>query len=200
LNVEVGCKTLLQHSIFNIQIASMIIDIIFLLLMVFALVKGYRNGFVVAVFSFLGIIIGLAAAMKLSTVVAGWLKDSTSISATWLPFLSFLLVMIGVMLLVRLGAKLIQSAMELVMLGWLNKLSGIVLYAALFITLYSVLLFYAIKLQWLKPEVMQASQVYAFVQPWGPKAIDLFGAVIPWFKGMFEELSRFFENIHQQVK
>src|SRR6478609_11599101 len=178
----------------------MIIDIIFLLLMVFALVKGYRNGFVVAVFSFLGIIIGLAAAMKLSTVVAGWLKDSTSISAAWLPFLSFLLVMIGVMLLVRLGAKLIQSAMELVMLGWLNKLSGIVLYAALFITLYSVLLFYASKLQWLKPEVLQSSQVYAFVQPWGPKAIGLFGAVIPWFKGMFEELSRFFENIHQEVK
>jgi membrane protein required for colicin V production len=178
----------------------MIIDIIFLLLMVFALIKGYRNGFVVAVFSFLGIIIGLAAAMKLSTVVAAWLKDSTSISAAWLPFLSFLLVMIGVMLLVRLGAKLIQSAMELVMLGWLNKLSGIVLYAALFITLYSVLLFYAIKLQWLKPEVLQTSQVYAFVQPWGPKAIGWFGAVIPWFKGMFEELSRFFENIHQQVK
>jgi membrane protein required for colicin V production len=178
----------------------MIIDIIFLLLMVFALIKGYRNGFVVAVFSFLGIIIGLAAAMKLSTVVAGWLKDSTSISAAWLPFLSFLLVMIGVMLLVRLGAKLIQSAMELVMLGWLNKLSGIVLYAALFITLYSVLLFYSIKLQWLKPQVLQSSEVYAFVQPWGPKAIGLFGAVIPWFKGMFEELSRFFENIHQEVK
>ena len=178
----------------------MIIDIIFLLLMVFALVKGYRNGFVVAVFSFLGIIIGLAAAMKLSTVVAGWLKDSTSISAAWLPFLSFLLVMIGVMFLVRLGAKLIQSAMELVMLGWLNKLSGIVLYAALFITLYSVLLFYAIKLQWLKPEALQASQVYTFIEPWGPKAIGLFGAVIPWFRGMFEELSHFFENIHQQVK
>ena len=178
----------------------MIIDIIFLLLMAFALFKGYRNGFVVAVFSFLGIIIGLAAAMKLSTVVAGWLKESTSLSAAWLPFLSFLLVMIGVVLLVRLGALFIQSAMEMVLLGWLNKLSGIVLYAALFITLYSVFLFYAIKLQWIKPEVLQASQVYAFIQPWGPKAIGLFGAVIPWFRGMFEELSRFFENIHQQVK
>jgi membrane protein required for colicin V production len=48
----------------------MIIDIIFLLLMIFAVMKGMRNGFVVAVFSFLGIIIGLAAAMKFSTVVA----------------------------------------------------------------------------------------------------------------------------------
>src|SRR6478609_5448045 len=177
----------------------MIIDIIFLLLMVFALVKGYRNGFVVAVFSFLGIIIGLAAAMKLSTVVAGWLKDSTSISAAWLPFLSFLLVMIGVMLLVRLGAKLIQSAMELVMLGWLNKLSGIVLYAALFITLYSVLLFYATKLQWLKPEDLQASQVYTLIQPWEPNSFIFFFQLFPCFKVFFKNFPFFSKTFHHQL-
>ncbi|MES2003606.1 MAG: CvpA family protein [Bacteroidota bacterium] len=178
----------------------MLIDIIFLVLMILALTKGYRNGFVVAVFSFLGIVIGLVAAMKLSTVVAEWLKDSTSISAAWLPFLSFLLVMIAVVFLVRMGALFIQSAMELVLLGWLNKLSGILLYAALYITLYSVVLFYAEKIQLIKPETLAASKTYAFIQPWGPKAVNLFGTIIPIFKGMFEELSRFFENIHQQVK
>jgi membrane protein required for colicin V production len=178
----------------------MIIDAIFFILMILAIFKGYRNGFIVAVFSFLAIIIGLAAALKLSTVVAGWLKDSTSISAAWLPFLSFALVMIGVIILVRIGAKLVQSAVEMIFLGWLNKLVGIILYAALYITLYSVLLFYADKLHWIKPEVFQSSRCWSFIQPWGPKAIELFAAVIPWFKGMFEELSHFFENIHSQVK
>ncbi len=178
----------------------MVIDAIFFILMILAVFKGYRNGFIVAVFSFLGIIIGLAAAMKFSTVVAGWLKDSTSISAAWLPFLSFVLVMVGVILLIRIGAKLIQSAVELVLMGWLNKLTGIILYAALYITLYSVLLFYAGKLSIIKPGALSDSRMYAFIQPWGPKAIELFGAVIPWFRGMFEELSHFFENIHQQVK
>lgn len=177
----------------------MLIDIVFFFLMILALVKGYRNGFVVAVFSFLAIIIGLAAAMKLSTAVAGWLQSSTHIAATWLPFLSFLLVMIGVMILVRLGALFIQSAMELVLLGWLNKLTGMLLYAALYTTLYSVVLFYAGKMQWIKPETLAASRTYAFIQPWGPGAINLFGQVIPFFKGMFEELSRFFTDIRQQV-
>lgn len=178
----------------------MIIDFIFIILMILAIIKGFRNGFVVAVFSFLGIIIGLAAAMKLSTVVAGWLKDSTHISATWLPFLSFVLVMIAVVLLVRLGALFIQSAMELVLLGWLNKLSGIVLYTVLYITLFSVVLFYAEKIHWIKPDTFIASHTYTFIQPWGPKAINLFGTLIPFFKGMFEELSHFFENVHEQVK
>lgn len=178
----------------------MIIDAIFILLMILAIFKGYRNGFVVAVFSFLAIVIGLAAAMKLSTVVAEWLRNSTSISAAWLPFLSFALVMVGVVVLVRLGAKLIESAMRMVMLGWLNKLTGIVLYVALYITIYSVILFYAEKLHWMKPETFLTSRSYAFVQPWGPKAIELFASVIPWFKGMFDELSHFFDKVHQQVK
>jgi len=178
----------------------MIIDAIFILLMIMAIIKGYRNGFIVAVFSFVGIIIGLVAAIKFSTLVAGWLKDSTSISAAWLPFLSFILIMIGVLLLVRLGAKLVQSAIELVLLGWLNKLTGIVLYAALYITVFSVVLFYAGKVHVFKADTFQASVSYAFIQPWGPKAIDMFGAVIPFCKGMFEDLSRFFESIHTEVK
>jgi membrane protein required for colicin V production len=177
----------------------MVIDSIFLILLILAVFKGYRNGFIVAVFSFIGIIIGLAAAMKFSTVVAGWLKNSTGISAEWLPFLSFLLVMIGVAILVRIGARLIQSAMELVLLGWLNKVSGIVLYAALYTTLYSVFLFYAGKLGLLKPTALLSSHSYSFIQPWGPKAIECFAWLIPWFKGMFEELSRFFDNVGPQA-
>lgn len=178
----------------------MIIDVIFVFLMILSIIKGFRNGFIVAAFSFLGIIIGLAAAMKLSTLVAGWLQDSTRIAAAWLPFLSFIFIMTGVILLVRLGALLIQSAMEMVLLGWINKLSGIVLYAALYITLFSVLLFYAEKIHWIKAGTFLASRSYAFIQPWGPKAIDLFGAIIPLFKGMFEELSRFFESLPQRIK
>ena len=108
--------------------------------------------------------------------------------------------MIAVVFLVRLGALFIQSAMELVLLGWLNKLSGIVLYTVLYITLFSVVLFYAEKIHWIKPDTFIASHTYTFIQPWGPKAINLFGTLIPFFKGMFEELSHFFENVHEQVK
>jgi membrane protein required for colicin V production len=178
----------------------MLIDATLTILLILAVFKGYRNGFVVAVFSFFAILIGLAAAMKLSAWVAGLLKENTSVSATWLPFLSFALVMIVVILLVRLGAKLVQSALELVLLGWINKLCGIVLYAALYITVFSVFLFYAEKIHLLKPESLIASRSYAWIQPWGPKAIEWFGRILPFFKGMFEELSHFFDRIPDQVK
>ena len=50
----------------------MFIDTLFLLAMIAALFKGYTKGLVVAVFSFAAIIIGLAAALKLSSAVAVW--------------------------------------------------------------------------------------------------------------------------------
>ncbi|WP_092723331.1 CvpA family protein [Hydrobacter penzbergensis] len=178
----------------------MLIDSIFLILMLMALWKGYRNGLVVGAFSFLGIIIGLAAALKLSAVVAGKLKESTQLTATWLPIVSFLLVMLGVALLIRVGATIVQTTLELAFLGWVNKLCGVVLYACLYITVFSVLLFYAVNMHLIKPETLAASRSYPFVAPWGSKIINGFGAVIPVFKGLFDELTQFFESIGKHIR
>jgi membrane protein required for colicin V production len=173
----------------------MLIDIIFLFFMVLAIFKGIKNGLILAVFSLAGLIVGLAAAMKLSVLVAGYLKDTVNVSAKWLPFLSFILVFIGVLILVRIGATAIEKTIEFAMMGWLNKLGGIILYAALYIILFSVLLFYADKLNLINPKTITASKTYPYLQPWGPKVMDMMGAVIPWFKDMFTELEKFFEGV-----
>ena len=56
-----------------INFFSQMIDLFFILLLIVAAFKGMRKGFVLAVFSFLSIIIGLAAALKLSATVASHL-------------------------------------------------------------------------------------------------------------------------------
>jgi len=178
----------------------MLIDIIFAIIIVIACWKGFQKGLIVAVFSILAFIIGIAAALKLSSIVAGWLKNSMSISAKWLPFISFLVVFIVVVILVRLGAKLIQKTFETVMLGWANRLGGIVFYAILYIIIFSVFLFYAQQIQLLKPDTIAASQTYSFIQPWGPKVIDGFGKVIPIFKDMFADLETFFGSVASSTK
>jgi membrane protein required for colicin V production len=173
----------------------MVIDSFFVVLMILATIKGYSKGLIVAVFSFVAIIIGLAAAMKLSAIVAGWLHDSTSISMAWLPILSFALVMFGMVLLVRMGAKMVQRSVEFALMGWVNKAGGILLYAALYTTVLSVVLFFAEEIHLLKPHSIEASKFYPFIQPWGPKAINGFGAVIPLFKDLFTQLENFFATV-----
>lgn len=147
----------------------MIIDIIYAILLVLAIIKGFQRGLIVGIFSFVALVVGLAAALKLSTVVAGYIGDSVHISAEWLPFISFLVVFIGVVLLIRLGAKAIESAVEVVMLGWLNRMGGIFFYVAMYTLVYSVLLFYAAKMDLLRPETIDKSIVYTWIEPLGPK-------------------------------
>ena len=95
----------------------MFLDIIFAVIVVLAIIKGIQRGLIVGLFSFLAIIIGLAAAIKLSTVVAVHIGKAIKISDAWLPIVSFAIVFIVVILLVRLGANLIQKTVEIAMLG-----------------------------------------------------------------------------------
>lgn len=173
----------------------MVIDIILLILLAIACFKGYTRGLIVAVFSFLAVIIGLAAAMKLSVVVGGWLQNSTHISKQWVPFLSFLIIMIGVAILVRWAANLLQKSVEAIMLGWLNRIGGIVFYVVLFVVAYSIVLFYATEINLVKPEVIQASKTYSLIEPFGPKAVNALGSLVPLFKNLFTDLETFFGTL-----
>lgn len=172
----------------------MVIDIIFLFLMVFAIFKGFSQGLIVAVFSFMAFLIGIAAALKLSAIVANSLQESAGITGRWLPVLSFLLVFIAVVMAVRLGARLVKKAVSLVLLGWADTLGGILLYALLYVFLYSVVLFYASNIGLISAENQEASATYEYIQPLGPKVINGFGKVLPFFSDLFAQLSGFFES------
>ena len=175
----------------------MLIDIVLLILLLLALIKGYRKGLVLAAFSFVGIFLGLAAAVKFSAIVAGWLKTYTHTAVGWLPFLAFIIILIGVWILVRIGSKLIEASLNLVLLGWVNRLAGILLYALIYATVYSIVLFYADKLHLLKSYMISDSLSYDFIKPLGPKCMELFGRVLPIFKEAFNELAAFFEGLNK---
>jgi membrane protein required for colicin V production len=177
----------------------MLIDIIFAILLIMAVFKGYQRGLIIGLFSLVAIIIGIAAAMKLSAVVAGYIGRSVKVSEEWLPLISFVVVFILVLLLIRLGARAIEKTFEVAMLGWVNKLGGILFYVVIYTLVFSVLLFYAEKMQLLKPETIEKSVTYSFVQPWGPKTINAFGNLIPLFRDMFGDLEQFFDGVAKDI-
>ena len=171
------------------------IDTAFLLLILLALFKGWRQGLVVAVFSLAAFVIGLAAAIKLSDTVAGWLEDSHGAPARWIPVLAFAIVFIAVAILVRWGARLVEKALDLAMMGWLNKLGGVLLYATLYAIVLSIILFYCVQIRIIPASALESSLVYPHIRSWGPAVIEELGQFIPVFKGMFGRLEDFFGRL-----
>lgn len=177
----------------------MLLDLVLAVIIILAVIKGYQRGLIVGIFSFVAIIIGLAAAIKLSTIASGYIGEAIKISDAWLPVISFALVFIVVVLLVRLGANMIQKSVEIAMLGWINRLGGIVFYIAIYVMVYSVILFYAQQVKLVQEGTIAQSATYTYVQPLGPKVIDGFAFIIPAFKGMFTELQSFFDGVAQKI-
>lgn len=172
----------------------MIIDLLFAVLLCIAVFKGYRKGFIVGIFSYLAFVIGLAAAMKLSAMVAARLGTIIKVSDKWLPFLAFIAVLIGVILVVKWIARLLQFSVEKVLLGRLNRLGGMLLFVMLYTAAYSILLFYINQLHLLPGATISKSVTFSFIEAFGKRAIGVIGTLIPAFKDLFAQLEHFFEK------
>lgn len=177
----------------------MVIDLLFLCVLALALFKGLQRGLIVAVFSLVAFIVGLAAALKLSAVAAIYLQEHWDVSTKWAPVLSFALVFLVVVLLIRIAANLIETTVEIAWLGWVNKVGGVLLYMVLYTIIFSILLFFAVQLRMISDETLQASVCYAFIEPWGPVVMNGFGRLIPVFRDLFTELEDFFGNLSQKI-
>lgn len=175
------------------------LDLIYAIIIILAVLHGYRRGLIVGLFSLVAFIIGVAAAMKLSIVAGEYISRVINISKEWLPIISFAVVFLIVVLLIRLLAQTVEKTIQIAMLGWINKIGGIILYIAIYTIVFSVLLFYAEQMKLLQPETINKSVTYSFVQPWGPKVINGFGSIIPLFKDMFGELEKFFDGIAKDI-
>ena len=176
----------------------MIVDIIFVIILIVAFVRGWRKGLIIAIFSVIAFIIGAAAAMKLSVVAAGYLRDTVKVASGWLPFLSFILVFVAVVLLIRWGAKLLETAVDITLLGWANRAAGALLYVFLYAMAFSIVLFFVQKVHMVHEETMAKSTFFPYLQPLGPMTMNAFGKLVPIFKDMFTSLESFFDHLAQQ--
>lgn len=178
----------------------MFIDIICILVLAVAIVKGLSRGLIVAVFSFAAFIIGLAAALKLSAWLAVYIQEHTSLEGRWLPVLSFILLFIGVALLVRWIARLFRGMVSMALLGWVDKIGGILLYIFIYLMIFSLFLFFTTRLQLIPADTIATSKSYQYIEPWGPWVINGLGKLLPIFKDIFSDLQRFFENVGRPTR
>ncbi len=175
------------------------IDLIVLLILVWAVYQGYQRGLIIAVFTFLSTLLGVLLAFKFSSLVAGWLGARISVSDRWLPVVAFLAILIGVILLVRLGAKALEGMIELAQLGILNRLGGVLLYVVLYLGLASAV-FHLIQWTSLLPaDSWKDSWFLERIQPHFMGGFRRVADWVPWFREQFDALNRYFEVDAKQV-
>jgi membrane protein required for colicin V production len=167
----------------------MILDIIFGLVVLASFYNGYSKGILYSVLSLVAIILGIILAMNFSTAASIWLHNSFNIPAVIMPVLSFLLIIIAVVGAVKLVAYVVEKFLKAIMLNFVNKLAGGLLWSFIAVLLFSVLVFFVAKAGFLTDNLILSSQSYSYIKPLGPKSLELLQATIPLLKESFNLLN-----------
>lgn len=89
--------------------------------------RGFRNGLVIELAKLAGLILGIWVAFHFSAWTGKTLAAWIHVSPVLLPLLAFILTFLAVLILVWFIGKLAEHLVDMVSLGFLNKLAGAVL-------------------------------------------------------------------------
>ncbi|MBQ6043950.1 MAG: CvpA family protein [Bacteroidales bacterium] len=154
-------------------------DIIILICFLPAIISGITKGFIEQVIALVSLILGAWLAFKFSTVVSDWLKPYFEVSETVLNVISFAVIMVAVVLVLFVLSKILTGVTKLVMLGWLDRLLGLVfallkagLIIGILIILFDTL---NVKFEFVEEKVLDESVLYAPIR-------DIAYMIFPYLK------------------
>ena len=103
-----------------------IIDLIIILCIIPAVIQGLRKGFIAQVIAIISIILGFWLSFKFADMFSVWLGTKIPGSEQVLKITAFAIILILVILGLWCVGKLLETTIKIVMLGWLNRLLGVV--------------------------------------------------------------------------
>ncbi len=177
----------------------MILDILVGIIILGAFRTGYKKGLIFMALFLVGIVIGVLSALKLSFITTEFIEQSLGYSAFWIPIVSFIINFVIAFWLCRLLANGITSFLKLVWLNSFNKLGGGVIAALLCFSLISIFLWYLSKLNVISGDNGQKSQAIMLSQSYAPLIIQMGSEILPVFRHLFQDLSRFFEDFSNKM-
>ena len=161
------------------------LDIIILLCFIPAIITGLKKGLVTQIFEIVSVIAGAWLSYRFSGLLCKYLAPYIETSEPILHIIAFVIIMIVAVLFFRLIGKGVETIVKLVLLGWLNKLLGVV-FAILKVGLILglvIIVFNTINAQFgiVKEEVLSSSVLY---EPLKNAAYSVF----PYFKELLTKI------------
>ena len=102
-----------------------IVDIILLICFIPAVVQGFRKGLISQVIAIISIIAGVWLSFRFTSDASVWLAHYIQVSEQMLKVISFAIIFAAVIVVLALLGRLLEGAVKLVMLEWINRLLGV---------------------------------------------------------------------------
>lgn len=155
----------------------------------FGAYRGYKKGFVLEVIAISSFVLAIIGGFKLLHLGMELLDEYFNISGEALPYLSFVLIFIGIILLVNAAGRIFKKVIDLTLLGALDNVAGALLSVLKWVFGISVLLWLSASFG-LEPEQTWTadSLLYSRVLSFAPAVVDYATALIPFTHDLFEQI------------
>lgn len=101
-----------------------ILDIIFLVPLLFALYRGFKKGMIYMIASLLALVLGILGAVKLRPLFASLLDAVFNIDPAHMNAIAFAVAFVSIVLVVHLAAFFLDKLIKAVALNFVNRLLG----------------------------------------------------------------------------
>lgn len=102
------------------------IDIILGILLILSAINGFRKGFIVELASLAALILGIWGAFEFSDITTDFLMENFNLHSKHINIISFVVTFIVIVILVHIVANVVNKLVEAMMLGFINRLAGLV--------------------------------------------------------------------------
>ena len=159
-----------------------IVDIVIVCCFLPVLYFGIKNGLVKQLVAFAVVFFGITLSLRFAAPVSEWMVRHVKMPEFWAKTVSFILIFFVVALVLSLLGRLVEKIIKISLLGWLNKLLGVVTTFCLFAIAISVIVHFVDSanklLEFIPKEKLEESRLY-------PLLLDFSKEIFPRFKELF---------------
>lgn len=137
----------------------------------------------------LALLLGIFGAFKLLHLGMDFLDKHFEISGKFLPYISFILLFIGIVILVNLLGRSIKKVADMAFLGGFDKIAGALIGLIKWAFGMSVLV-------WLtesfnigpSEEMTEGARIYPFIEVMAPQVLNFIGGLVPFANDLIESI------------
>lgn len=140
------------------------IDLIFIIAFGFGFRQGYTRGIISTLFNVLAYVFGVILAFKITPTTTNILERMFNSQNPTVFIAAFLVNISLIMFMLRATASAFEKGLQAVYLGFINRVLGGSLMAGLAILIYSILLWFAVKVQFINEATIRESRSYPLLE------------------------------------
>jgi len=149
---------------------------------------GFRKGLLLEIVGILAFVLGIIGGFKLMelgmTYLEGYMEDFDHL----LPFVSFLIIFLAILLLVNLLGKAVKKVLDMTLLGGVDKFAGAIVGVAKWAIGLSLILWLTHHFGIQLPGQDEDLVLYPYLTDLGPNLIQSLSVVLPFAEEMIDSI------------